>query len=77
MYVLFSGMADPPDQITADELQAGINALQAGAWEEARGRFQASVAAGESAEALEQLGLAAGHEEAAEYGWLLIREGLL
>lgn len=130
-------MADDPHRISTDELQAGLDALQAGAWEEARERFQASVAAGETAEALEQLGLAAwwlddapltldarersyrlyrelgdargaarvalwlvwdylafrgdtaiasgwlerarrlltGHEEAAEYGWLLIREG--
>lgn len=123
--------------MTADELQAGLTALQTGAWEEARDRFQSSVAGGESAEALEHLGLAAwwlddapltfdarersyrlyrergdvrgaarialwlvwdylafrgdtaiangwlerarrlltGHEESAEYGWLLIREG--
>src|SRR5512140_2699157 len=52
-------MVEPPDRITPHELQAGLDALQAGAWEEARDRFQATVAGGESAEALEQLGLAA------------------
>lgn len=114
-----------------------MQALQRGAWDEARDRFQESLAAGESPQALEQLGLAAwwlddaaltfdarerayrlyrdqgdprgaarvatwlvwdhlafrgdtavasgwlerarrlleGHEQTAEYGWLLLRDG--
>ncbi|MBI4499898.1 MAG: helix-turn-helix transcriptional regulator [Gemmatimonadetes bacterium] len=130
-------MAEPQVPITPTALQAGLTALQAGAWEEACAHLQASVAAGETAEALEHLGLAAwwlddapltfdarersyrlyrdlgdargaarvalwlvwdylafrgdtavasgwlerarrlltGHEESAEYGWLLLREG--
>ncbi|HEY6060540.1 MAG TPA: hypothetical protein VIV10_08145, partial [Gemmatimonadales bacterium] len=114
-----------------------MQALQRGAWDEARDRFQESLAAGETPQALEQLGLAAwwlddaaltfdarerayrlyrdqgdprgaarvatwlvwdhlafrgdtavasgwlerarrlleGHEQTAEYGWLLLRDG--
>lgn len=121
----------------SDHLAAGVQALQQGAWEDARVHFQASLAAGESPQALEQLGLAAwwlddagltfdarerayrlyreqndakgaarvaiwlvwdylafrgdtavasgwlerarrlleGHEQSAEYGWLLLRDG--
>jgi ATP/maltotriose-dependent transcriptional regulator MalT len=40
-------------------LAAGTEALTRGAWEEARAHLQASVAAGESPQALERLGLAA------------------
>ncbi len=120
-----------------DPLAAGMEALERGAWEDARVHFQASLAARETPEALEQLGLAAwwlddaaltfdarerafrlyrdqsdplgasrvalwlvwdslafrndtavaagwlerarrllaGHERAAEYGWLLLRDG--
>lgn len=42
-----------------DLIAAGNEALQRGAWDEARGHFQASLAAGETPQALEQLGLAA------------------
>ncbi len=42
-----------------DPLAAGAEALQRGAWEEARTHFQSSLAAGETPQALEQLGLAA------------------
>jgi len=120
-----------------DSFAAGMQALERGAWEDARGLFQASLAIRETPEALEQLGLAAwwlddaaltfdtrerayrlyrdrgdprgaarvalwlvwdylafrddsavasgwldrarrllaGHEQAAEYGWLLLRDG--
>jgi ATP/maltotriose-dependent transcriptional regulator MalT len=122
---------------SSDPFEAGTAALDRGAWEEARTFFQASLAAGETPRALEQLGLAAwwlddaaltfdarersyrlyrdrsdprgaarvalwlvwdylafrgdsavasgwlerarrllaGHEQSAEYGWLLLREG--
>ena len=124
-------MPDSPD------LSAGTAALERGAWDEARSHFQASIAARETPQALERLGLAAwwlddavltfdarerafrlyrdlgdalgaarvalwltwdylafrgdtavasgwlerarrllaGHETAAEYGWLLLRDG--
>ncbi|MGE5144575.1 MAG: hypothetical protein ACM3OA_14180 [Acidobacteriota bacterium] len=42
----------------ADILTVGIQALERGAWEEARTAFTASLATGESPQALEQLGLA-------------------
>lgn len=42
-----------------DLVSAGTDALQRGAWEEARTHLQASLAAGETAQVLEQLGLAA------------------
>jgi DNA-binding NarL/FixJ family response regulator len=44
---------------STDPLAAGTHALQRGAWEEARSHFQASLAAGETPQALEHLGLAA------------------
>jgi DNA-binding NarL/FixJ family response regulator len=44
---------------SSDPIAAGIEALQRGAWDEARTILQASLAAGETPEALEQLGLAA------------------
>ncbi len=47
-------MASSPDPIAA-----GTQALQRGAWEEARTHFQASLALGETPQALEHLGLAA------------------
>ncbi|HMA41356.1 MAG TPA: LuxR C-terminal-related transcriptional regulator [Gemmatimonadales bacterium] len=124
---------------STDPYAAGTAALQQGAWAEARALFQESLAAGESPQALEQLGLAAwwlddaaltfdarerayrlyrdqgdakgaarvaiwlvwdhlafhgdsavasgwlerarrlleGHEQTAEYGWLLLRDGEL
>jgi len=43
---------------SSDPLAAGTEALQRGAWEEARDHFQSSLAAGETPQALEQLGLA-------------------
>ena len=43
---------------SSDPLAAGTEALQRGAWEEARVHFQSSLAAGETPQALEQLGLA-------------------
>jgi len=122
---------------SSPDLAAGTAALERGAWDEARTHFQASIAARETPEALEQLGLAAwwlddatltfdarerafrlyreaenakgaarvalwltwdclafrgdtavaagwlerarrlltGHEQSAEYGWLLLRDG--
>jgi hypothetical protein len=42
-----------------DPLAAGMQALERGAWEDARTLFQASLATRETPEALEQLGLAA------------------
>lgn len=42
----------------ADTLTVGLQALERGAWEEARTAFTASLATGESPQALEQLGLA-------------------
>jgi LuxR family maltose regulon positive regulatory protein len=44
---------------TEDRLAAGNDALARGAWEDARAAFEAVLAGGESAEALEGLGLAA------------------
>jgi LuxR family maltose regulon positive regulatory protein len=41
------------------DLSAGTAALERGAWDEARSHFQASIAAGETPQALEHLGLAA------------------
>ncbi|HMA45432.1 MAG TPA: LuxR C-terminal-related transcriptional regulator [Gemmatimonadales bacterium] len=129
-------MTVPP---SPDPITAGTQALQRGAWEEARALFQESLAAAETPQALEQLGLAgwwlddaaltfdsrerayglyreqgdarsaarvaiwlvwdnlafrgdsavasgwlerarrllAGHEDSAEYGWLLLRDGEL
>jgi DNA-binding NarL/FixJ family response regulator len=123
--------------VTSPDLSAGTAALERGAWDEARSHFQASIAARETPQALERLGLAAwwlddatltfdarerafrlyrdlddalgaarvalwltwdylafrgdtavasgwlerarrllaGHESAAEYGWLLLRDG--
>ena len=43
-------------QRVEDRLAAGNEALRAGAWEDARGHFEAALGAGESAEALEGLG---------------------
>lgn len=130
---LVSPSPSPPTELLA----AGADALERCAWEEARTHLQASVAAGETPQALEQLGLAAwwlddaaltfdarerayrlyreqgdelsaarvalwlvwdchafrgdtavasgwlerarrllaGHEQSAQYGWLLLREG--
>jgi len=45
--------------LPSDPFSAGMQALERGAWEEARANFEASVAAGETPEALEQLGLTA------------------
>ena len=45
--------------MTAEPIAAGLEALQRGAWEEARTFLQASLAAGETPQALEHLGLAA------------------
>ncbi|MFI5279480.1 MAG: LuxR C-terminal-related transcriptional regulator [Gemmatimonadales bacterium] len=45
--------------MTTQPIAAGIEALQRGAWGEARTIYQASLAEGETPEALEQLGLAA------------------
>jgi DNA-binding NarL/FixJ family response regulator len=42
---------------SSDPIAAGTQALQRGAWEEARAHFQESLAAGETPQALEQLGL--------------------
>ena len=44
---------------STDPIAAGTDALQRGAWEEARTHFQASLASGETPQALEHLGLAA------------------
>jgi ATP/maltotriose-dependent transcriptional regulator MalT len=54
-------------QTARDSLAAGADALRRGAWNEARERFEAAVAADESAEALEGLGWA---------GWWLHDAGL-
>ena len=54
------GQAKLPGRMTStDTYRAGTQALQRGAWEEARAQFQTSVAAHETPQALEQLGLAA------------------
>ncbi len=45
--------------MVADSLAAGAQAMERGAWDEARNHFQASIAAGETPLALERLGLAA------------------
>jgi len=45
--------------VVADSLAAGAQAMERGAWDEARNHFQASIAAGETPLALERLGLAA------------------
>ena len=45
--------------VTSDPIAAGLQAMERGAWEEARSRFQVSLAAGETPQALEHLGLAA------------------
>lgn len=49
--------SQPPDAAAA--LRSGKDALRRGAWEDARAAFGASLMAGETAEAQEQLGLAA------------------
>mgnify|MGYP001548389661 FL=1 len=52
--------APPPlDSPALRSRDAGRDALGRGAWDEARVHLQASIAAGETAEALEELGLAA------------------
>jgi LuxR family transcriptional regulator, maltose regulon positive regulatory protein len=50
---------DPPQSRPAAAVEAGLEALGRGAWEEARSAFERSLRADESPEALEGLGMAA------------------
>src|SRR5690242_6633631 len=54
-----AGLSYPGVTTASDPIAAGTEALQRGAWEDARTHFQASLAAGETPGALEHLGLAA------------------
>ena len=51
------GAAKSPDMFAIAELRVGGDALQRGAWTEARSQLETSIAAKETAEALEDLGL--------------------
>lgn len=60
--------------MTDIELNAlGVQALERGAWEEARAAFRASLAVRESPEALEQLGLANMHHFAVARGHTIVQ----
>src|SRR5262245_16543058 len=52
-------MSNPVETPGLDPLQTGKDAMERGAWEEARTAFQSALAAGETPEALEHLGLVA------------------